>query len=288
MQSRRVEDDIRSDLALHLLRIVRDVHPEFVVCENVAAFKRSRAHDRLVQGLWKIGYTVQTQVLDAYDLGVPQHRLRFTLVASLIGQVEPWTHARINGPRTVREAIAGLPRVRAGKVCPSDRFHFAPRLSAVNLQRIRESKPGGTWKDWSEDLVCGCHRRGNGPKYPSVYGRMSWDNASPTITTQAYNYGSGRFGHPEQDRAITLREAAIIQGFPRSYVFVDPSQKVRVTQVGEMIGNAVPVPVARALAREVAAHIRSQGLLGSRRPNSFSFGAPRRAKQRPAKPSQAR
>src|SRR5690606_16564301 len=101
--------------------------------------------------------------------------------------------------------------------------------------------------------------------YPAVYGRMEWDKPAPTITTQCYNYGSGRFGHPEQDRAISLREAAILQGFPRSYEFVEPGRAVESTTAGRLIGNAVPVELGRAIAKSIFRHVEKTSALESTR-----------------------
>jgi len=92
-------------------------------------------------------------------------------------------------------------------------------LNTKNLMRIRNSKPGGTWDDWPEELLPKCYKRKTGKTYKSVYGRMEWEKVAPTLTTQFYNYGTGRYGHPEQDRALSLREGAILQSFPGTYIF---------------------------------------------------------------------
>lgn len=260
-QARNKEVDDRLELSAHMLRLIDEVKPELVVSENVAAYASSKEHDRVVAGLKASGYWVFERIVDAYELGVPQHRQRFVLVASRLGELHPMEWPARKGPKTVREAIGWLPALRAGQTDPHDPLHVAPRLSDINLSRIRASIPGGTWRDWPDDLVVMCHRRGNGPKYPSIYGRMEWDRPAPTITTQAYNYGSGRFGHPEQDRAISLREAALFQGFPAEYSFVPRGEEPYFRRVGPMIGNAVPVPVARWIARSVREHLVSVGRL---------------------------
>ena len=95
-------------------------------------------------------------------------------------------------------------------------------MSEINLRRLRASRPGGTWRDWEVDLVAPCHRQPAGRGYASVYGRMRGDGPSPTVTTQFFAFGSGRFGHPDQDRALSLREGALLQSFPRDYAFVHP------------------------------------------------------------------
>ncbi len=113
--------------------------------------------------------------------------------------------------------------------------------------RIRSSKQGGTWMDWDDDLIAQCHKRERGSSYKGVYGRMRWNAPSPTITTQFFNYGSGRFGHPDQDRALTLREGAILQTFPREYEFIRPMEKPLFAKIGRWIGNAVPVRLAEMI-----------------------------------------
>ncbi len=125
----------------------------------------------------------------------------------------PPTH-RANEYRKVADALRKLPPLRAGEVCTTDPLHRASTLSNRNLKRIRASRPGGTWRDWPRHLRADCHKEKTGKTYRSVYGRMEWDKPSPTITTQFYGFGNGRFGHPEQDRGISLREGAILQSFP--------------------------------------------------------------------------
>jgi DNA (cytosine-5)-methyltransferase 1 len=162
------------------------------------------------------------------------------------------------GPRTVRDAIADLPALGAGEAHAGDALHVACRLSPTNLKRIRASKPGGTWRDWPLDLRTACHKKVSGETYPSVYGRMSWDESGPTMTTQCFGYGNGRFGHPEQDRAITLREAAILQSFPASYSFVPSDTRPSFAKVGMLIGNAVPPKLGEAIGLCVSAHLRAE------------------------------
>jgi len=139
----------------------------------------------------------------------------------------------------------------AGETDPFDPLHRASTLSETNLRRIEASIPGGTWHDWDDDLVTECHKAHTGQRYVSVYGRMSWDEPAPTITTQFYGFGNGRFGHPEQNRAISLHEGAILQSFPKTYEFVEPADPIHFKILGRMIGNAVPVLVARAIARTI-------------------------------------
>src|SRR5205823_12670268 len=129
-----------------------------------------------------------------------------------------------------------------------------------NRERIRASRPSGTWREWPKSLRAKCHRKGTGKTYPSVYGRMTWDAPSPTITTQFYGFGNGRFGHPVQDRALTLREGALLQSFPPGYAFVAPGGNFEIGRLGLMIGNAVPVVLARVIARSIQRHILDHNL----------------------------
>ena len=159
--------------------------------------------------------------------------------------------------RTVKDCISKLSKLAAGDTDIDDPLHRSPSLSEINLRRIKASKPGGSWKDWPPEILSECHRRSTGKGYTPVYGRMEWDKPSPTLTTQCYNYGSGRFGHPEQDRAISLREAAILQDFPDDYEFEPPGTRYPTTQIARMIGNAVPVGLGRVIGESFIEHVRA-------------------------------
>jgi len=188
--------------------------------------------------------------------GVPQHRRRLVIVASRLGPIEliPPTHSP-NEYRKVADVLRTLPRLRAGEVCATDPLHRSSTLSARNLRRIRVSKPGGTWRDWPRGLRAECHKEESGQHYSSVYGRMEWDKPSPTITTQFFGFGNGRFGHPEQDRGLSLREGAMLQSFPKRYQFVEPNAEFHFKRVGKMIGNAVPVRLGVAIGKTITRHL---------------------------------
>ena len=125
-----------------------------------------------------------------------------------------------------------------------------------NIERIQQSKPGGTWHDWDNELLPDCYKRPSGLTYSSVYGRMSWDEPSPTITTQFYIYGTGRYGHPEQNRALSLREGAILQTFPKNYKFSRNSGLITYKTLGRQIGNAVPVALGKIIGKTIRRHIK--------------------------------
>ena len=158
--------------------------------------------------------------------------------------------------QTVRDRIGHMEKLEAGEVSTKDILHRTSRLSALNLRRIRASRPGGTWRDWEKELVSPCHRESTGDGYVRVYGRMEWDLPSPTITTQFYGFGNGRFGHPEQDRAISLREGALLQTFPETYRFTEPGKPCHFKVLGRHIRNAVPVGLGRVIARSIKHHLQ--------------------------------
>ena len=248
--------DGKWSLLYEFSRLAEELRPDVLTMENVAALERHQVFKDFKSILSDIGYSVWHKVVDCANYGVPQNRKRLVLLASRHGAIEliPETHAPHQW-RTVRELIDGLPEIMAGDRCSLDSLHTASRLSPLNLKRIQASKPGGSWSDWPENLVASCHRSSTGRTYPSVYGRMEWDKPAPTMTTQCHGYGNGRFGHPKQNRAISLREAAILQGFPRSYRFVKPGDPIQFSVVGRLIGNAVPVDLGRAIARSILDHL---------------------------------
>ena len=240
-------------------RIAEGVMPDIVTMENVPTIKRHKVFNDFVKALKGLGYKVWHDVVDCAAYGVPQSRKRMVLLASLHGTINLIEPIRNESKyKTVRQAIGRLRAIGAGESDTKDKMHVASTLSAKNMVRIRASKPGGTWRDWPRHLVADCHRVDSGRTYPSVYGRMEWDRPAPTITTQCYGFGNGRFGHPEQNRAISLREAAILQGFPKSYKLVPPREDVHFKLVGRLIGNAVPVHLGRAIAKSIVRHIDEQ------------------------------
>jgi DNA (cytosine-5)-methyltransferase 1 len=242
-------------------RLVEGTMPEIVTMENVPRIGSTPVFADLVAGLRSLGYHVDFTSCYCPAYGVPQHRRRMVLVASLLGDITVPKGATTPADYvTVRQAIGALPPVRHGEADPGDRLHKSRTLTGPNLERIRRSTPGGTWEDWPEELRAPCHRKTSGATFRNVYARMVWDEPSPTITTLAYNFGAGRFGHPEQDRPLTLREAAILQSFPSDYEFVAPGQPVQFAPLGRLIGNAVPPRLAAAVGEKIVEHVKeSQG-----------------------------
>lgn len=235
-------------------RLIKATLPDLVTMENVPSVAKHAVFGDFIATLQRMGYHVSEGLVDCSLYGLPQSRRRMVVLASLLGPIElmPPTMSR---PRTVRKAIAHLPPIIEGGRDPKDPLHTASKLSDLNLDRIRASRPGGTWQDWPKHLIAECHLRETGHSYPGVYGRMVWDEPAPTLTTQFYGFGNGRFGHPEQDRAISLREGAILQGFPKSYAFLPNGAPVHFKALGRMIGNAVPVNLGEVIGQSIAAHL---------------------------------
>lgn len=269
---RSVEDDERWSLLEHFGRLVAEMSPspDIVTMENVPTVTKHAVFRRFKASLEDLGYHVWVDVIDCARYGLPQRRNRTVLLASLHGKIkllEPST-PRI---RTVAEVIKGLPVLRHGSSDKEDRLHTASRLSDLNYERILHSKPGGSWRDWPEHLVANCHTKTTGKKYPAVYGRMRYDEPAPTLTTQFFGFGSGRFGHPTQARGISLREGALLQGFPRDYSFFPDGEPVQIRALGRMIGNAVPVDLGRVIGRSIIEHVvqhRDNFIAGTQRSRS--------------------
>lgn len=248
--------DKRWNLLVHFGRLVKETRPHLVTMENVPLLERQEVFLTFVRVLKEQGFEIFHDVINCADYGVPQHRRRLVLLASRLGSISMIEPVTPEGQRiTVRKAIENQPPLHAGQECESDPLHRACELSPLNLKRIRASRPGGTWRDWDVNLRAECHRKSSGKTYPSVYGRMRWDHLSPTITTQYYGFGNGRFGHPEQDRAISLREGAILQSFPEHYKLLPDGEPVYRKKIGSMIGNAVPVELARAIGEGIVRHV---------------------------------
>lgn len=235
---------------------VTDILPEIVSMENVPELASEPVFDDFRNTLADLGYHVSWSITFCPDYGVPQGRRRLVLLASRLGDIEliepQYTPENY---LTVKDSIGMLPPIRAGQSSKDDPLHAAAQLSSINIKRIKQSAPGGTWRDWDKNLQLTCHKKKSGITYPSVYGRMSWDEPAPTITTQFYGYGNGRFGHPEQDRAISLREGAMLQSFPPDYDFLPPNKIVSKKELGIHIGNAVPVNLGVAIGESIRRHI---------------------------------
>jgi len=240
--------DQRNDLVSEFLRFVRVFLPKAVMLENVPALSKHRRLKRMVSVLRRLGYQCHVNVLDASDFGVPQRRKRMILLASRFGT--PREARKAKKLRTVRDAFSTLSRDFERR----DRLHLLPEARSARVQQIIAAIPkdGGSRSELPKKLRLKCHRRLDG--FRDVYGRMAWNAVAPTITSGCSNPSKGRFVHPSKNRTITLREAALLQGFPHSYKFDVTHGK---EALALMIGNALPPPFIKAQARTLIAASRS-------------------------------
>lgn len=250
------KSDAKWGLLDHFKRLVEEMKPDLITMENVPQLRKTDVFQRFVSHLDKLKYHVQVQVVYCPSLGIPQHRKRLVLMASRFGPISKLvsTHEEGKYP-TVRTVIGKLPKLFAGGVSEKDPLHRARKLTPINATRIKQSIPGGTWQDWPKELRAKCHQRETGLSFKSVYARMEWDKPAPTITTQCYNFGAGRFGHPKEDRAISLREAALLQTFPEGYRFAK-NEDITFSVVGRMIGNAVPPRLGQVIGKHLLNHLK--------------------------------
>lgn len=250
------ENGMKWNLLNEFVRLINETKPDIISMENVPNLSNKQIFRDFISQLEEFDYKVSFKNVYCPDYGIPQKRRRLVLLASKFGQIEiiPPTHKKENYV-TVRDALSHLKPISSGEKNHNDRLHITTKLSEINIQRIKSSVPNGTWEDWDNSIRLECHKKDSGKTYKSVYGRMSWDEPSPTITTQFYNYGTGRFGHPEQDRALTIREASILQCFPPNYKFVEENKQVLLTKLGTHIGNAVPVNLGYVIGVSIQNHI---------------------------------
>ena len=250
-QRRITEPHADATLLSNLGRLVLAAHPSYVLVENVSGMTRVPGFStfrRFLKALSSGGYKYVYGILDTKYYGVPQTRRRLVLLASRedIPCLPIATHGA-HGEKvcTVRDAIGHFPTIEAGEMDDDVPNHVAARISDRNLERLRNTPvDGGDRRCWPDKLVLDCHKKTKG--YTDVYGRMAWERPAPTLTSKCNSISNGRFGHPDQDRAISLREAAAIQTFPDDYVFHGKSG-----QIARQIGNAVPVAFAEALGRHI-------------------------------------
>ena len=255
---KRSSQDRRSRLLLEALRFVHALRPVTIWIENVPGLANSTVSSRLVDGLMRLGYSVGNPLkVDAADLGVPQRRIRFVLVASRKQSVVDQFIANSVVPRersSVRRALLGLSRLSSGDRDMQDTLHVARRHAEITLRRLAAiPKDGGSRLSLPEDLQLKCHAKLGPNSFPDVYGRMSWDDVAPTLTTGCSDVTRGRFAHPVEDRAITLREAARLQTFPDDYSFCGNH-----SQIAAQIGNAVPMKMAVEMFKALSPTLRSE------------------------------
>jgi DNA (cytosine-5)-methyltransferase 1 len=243
------------NLLVDFQRFVEHFLPGYVVVENVPGILKKQKESGLknfIKILQDNGYTVDYDILRADKYGIPQKRKRFTLIASRVNKSIklPKPDDKINP--TVEDFIGtknGFNKISHGHFDETDFIHTTARLSELNLRRLKAtSKDGGSRLDWKDnsELQLECYKD-NDKAFNDIYGRMSWDKPAPTITTKFHSISNGRFGHPEEDRALSLREGATLQTFPKEYVFNEKS----IGKVAKHIGNAVPPKLAKRIAYSI-------------------------------------
>lgn len=264
-KNKKREEDEKWRLLYDFSELIKKVEPQVISMENVIEIMHQKVFADFIENLESLEYHVSWTSVYCPDYGIPQIRRRLVLLASKLGEIEllPRTHGPSNYV-SVRQAIGKLEPIRAGETSKKDPLHRASKLSPLNMKRIKNSKPGGTWLDWDEELRAPCHRKESGRSYSQVYSRMQWDRPSPTITTQFYVFGTGRFGHPEQDRALSLREGAMLQSFPKYYDFINPKENLSIGRIGIHIGNAVPVKLVLVIGKSIMKHLKDNGIKSSK------------------------
>ena len=255
-------NDKRWELLHYYIELIKGTKPDIVTMENVPQLVNKKVFIDFVYTLKCLGYHVNWNIVDCINYNIPQKRNRLVLLASVHGDISMIPHLNDeNKLMTVGDAIKDLSYIADGETHASDLLHRASKLSEINKRRINQSTPGGTWKEWDDDIKLPCHKRQTGKSYTSIYGRMAWDKPSPTITTQFYNYGSGRFGHPDQHRPISLREGALLQSFPHEYKFIDDEHMLTQKILGRHIGNAVPVKLGIAIGKSIIDHVNRKVII---------------------------
>ncbi|WP_220139431.1 DNA cytosine methyltransferase [Nocardia sp. GTS18] len=246
--------DPRRNLLYEFSRFVTELRPELVVIENVPGLQNPKKGGPLEDFLAALAaekYAYKVKVLRALEYGVPQERKRLVIVASRVGEpvLPEATHVTNGVPAaTVGEFIYGLPAIEDGQVHPDDPDHATMRLSELNRKRIRATPEGGDRRNWTKDLVLECHTNHGG--HTDTYGRMWWNRPASGLTTRCISYSNGRFGHPEQHRAISVREAALLQTFPREFRFSGT-----MTSKARQVGNAVPPLMAQRIGDALVAGV---------------------------------
>ena len=252
VQRRGSDIDPRNDLVLKYGQMINELYPMYFVMENVSGIAGKRGKtilQQLVEYVEKIGYYVHIDLLDAQDYGVPQRRKRYIIVGERKDMGEHYIYPQsLNIHRTVRDVIGALPiPPENGTDHPNISLHRRDRLSELNLQRIRAIREGQGRDDLPCELLADCHKIDSSViGFRSVYGRMAWDEVAPTITARFDSFTRGKFGHPVQDRSISLREGALLQSFPIDFEFA--GNKV---DVARQIGNAVPPAMAECIGKSI-------------------------------------
>ena len=256
VQRRGDDKDSRNQLVLRYLAFIETIRPKFFLMENVRGLMSKRGmryFNRVLERAEEIGYVVHVAKLNAVDFGIPQERIRVFVVGKReregdVSFAFPKPLIEPRNYRTVRSAIGDLPSPPDdGSPHPQDPLHFREsRLSKVNLKRFRHIPEGGGRDDLPPHLQLPCHRNNPSHRHKDVYGRMAWDSPAPTLTARFDSFSRGRFGHPVENRTITLREGARLQTFPDEFHFLGNRE-----EIARQIGNAVPPLLAQLLGEQI-------------------------------------
>jgi DNA (cytosine-5)-methyltransferase 1 len=253
--------DPRSVLLYEFSRFVEYYLPEFIFLENVPGVQRIDTSKGPIatfeSQLQSLGYFVDHGTVESQSYGVPQRRKRFVLIASRLNSIQlPLPTHGPSAPNlsysTAWEWISDLPSISAGETHSHIPNHQAANLSPLNLKRIMATPVGEGRLKWPSDLVLSCHQ-GDYDGHTDVYGRIRKSEPATGLTTRCISLSNGRFGHPEQHRAISAREAACLQTFASDFVF-----EGSLTSVARQIGNAVPVLLAKKFGQHFIKHLRTQ------------------------------
>ncbi len=252
--------DSRRSLLTYFGASIAEHCPDYVFIENVPGMQMiagSSTLTRFSKRLRTLGYKSSVGIVDSWAYGVPQRRRRLVLIASKHGEISfpDMTHGPFLGEpyTTVRQWIGHLPNIKAGEAHPDIPNHRAANLSELNLKRIMATPPEGSRADWPKELQLDCHSKSGYTGHTDVYGRMRWDAPATGLTTRCISLSNGRFGHPDQHRAISIREAAALQTFPDDFKFVGS-----LGSQAKQIGNAVPVLLAKKFGSQLLAHAKAR------------------------------
>jgi DNA (cytosine-5)-methyltransferase 1 len=236
-------NDERNNLILEMYKFVTVFKPKSILIENVPGLSEQNVFFDFIKMIEEDGYLVSWEIHDVQNFGVPQRRRRLVLIAGK-GFAIPFPN-KVQSKNTVRKAIGNLlPAGNSGDPLHDIKENRTERIKTL-ISKI--PKDGGSRIDLPREYWLPCHLKANG--FKDVYGRMSWDNVSPTITGGCFNPSKGRFLHPCENRTITLREAALLQTF--GFNFKVPSIFSK-SAVAQMIGNAIPPEFVKMQAREIS------------------------------------
>lgn len=247
-------EDGRVDLLNELHKFIRKMKPEYILLENVPGLQRIEHGPffKFTSFLKKNGYQFDYDIKDAKNYGVPQSRKRLVLIASRLGEISlpEETHGKYKSMepyKTVWDTIKKYHPLKAGQKSSKIPNHVTAKVSDLNLLRLKHTPQGGDRRDWPKELLLECHKGKTG--YTDTYGRLDGAEPAKTLTTKCISISNGRFGHPTQNRALSVREAAALQSFPDDFVFSGT-----MAQAAKQVGNAVPVDFAKAMGLTISNH----------------------------------